>query len=148
MPFFKKKWKVRPAFLLPSAGQESRIPSENREMLLQKYGLGKFLHSKPADFALKCHFLSSWRKLKEMNIFWCHNQNCAWIPTHSSEIFNTRMLLNIYFKTASPIPQKCLISPPNAILFLHGEAFTERGGRLLKVLSRLCIDCCRIIQGI
>ena len=46
---------------------------------------------------------------------------------------NTRMSFNIYFKTVAPLPfsQKCLISPPTAILFLHGKGFTERDGWLL-----------------
>ena len=46
--------------------------------------------------------------------------------------------------TPPPLLQKCFLSPPTAIMFLHWKSFTESGGYLLMALSGLCTDCCRI----
>ena len=57
--------------------------------------------------------------------------NYAWIVSHSSEKFKTRMLLYIYFKTVPPAKMSNLAS--NSILFLHEKTCTD--GRILMAQS-------------
>ena len=83
--------------------------------------------------------------IKQMNNFWCCDRDCALTATHSSEKFNTRMFINIHFKIVSPLPQKRLMSPLTAILFLYWKVLTERVGTLLMLRSGLCVDCYRIM---
>ena len=47
--------------------------------------------------------------LKDLNNFWYRDRDFASVAEHSSENFSTKMLLYIYFKTVSPLPQKHLI---------------------------------------
>ena len=83
-----------------------------------------------------------------MNNFWCPDPDCGSTASHSSEKFNTRMFLNIYFKIVPLLPQKRLISPPTAILFLYEKVLTERIGMLLMAQSGMCVDCYRIMWRI
>ena len=53
-PFLEMKSKL--ALFSLSAGQESRIPAENHEMVLEKDASGKFLHSKTINFVPKMPF--------------------------------------------------------------------------------------------
>ena len=102
----------------------------------------RFCIKTPFCFYLEKHLI------KEVNNFWCRDRDCASTATHSSEKFNTRMFLNIYFKIAPLLPQKCLIWPLTAISFLHEKVLTERVGLLLMTQSELCVDCYRIRWGI
>ena len=106
--------------------------------------------SKNAKFCLQLPFCFFQEKhlIKGVINFWCRDRDCASTATHSPEKFNTRMFLNIYFKIVPLLPQKCLISPLTAILFLHEKVLIERIGVLLMAQSGLCVDCYRVMLGI
>ena len=84
-----------------------------------------------------------------MKYFWFHDCDCVSVAKNSSKKFNTRMPLNIYFKTIPPTHQQGNgILLPTTILFLYVKIFTERGVQVLMVRPGLYIDCCRIMWGI
>ena len=149
-PAFFLKWKISSALFPPSVGQESWIPAENRKMLLEKYASERIPALKNIRFCVKTPFCFYMEKhlIKEVNYLRCRDCDCVLTTTHSSEKFNTRMFLNIYFKILPLLPQKRLISPLTAILFLHEKVLTEKVGVLLMAQSGLCVDCCRVMWGI
>ena len=105
-----------PCSFPPSAGRESWIPAENREMLFDKYSFRKFLHSKTADLGPKHHFVSRWRNIHLKDLY---NFDVA-----TATVF---ILLHIHLKTLTQdcscrftsklfsLPKKRLIQPPTAI---------------------------------
>ena len=141
--------KNKPCPFPPSVGRESMIPAENQKMLLEKYASERIPALKNSRFCVKTPFCFYMEKhlIKEVNNFWCCDRDWASTATHF-EKFNRRMFLNIYFKIVSILPQKRLIPPLTAILFLHDKVLTERVGMLLIAQSRLCVDCYRIMWGI
>ena len=108
LPFFKSQKRVLPFFKSQNCtlpffqGEKAGFLPKIVKCYLKSMHLIKFLLSKTADFVLKHHFvffLMEKHLIKEVNNFWCHNYDCASTAAHSSEKFNTRMFLNIYFKT-------------------------------------------------
>ena len=147
-PALFQKWKIGPAFFQPSVGRESWIPAENRKMLLEKYTSERIPALENSRFWVKMSFCFYMEKhlIKEVNNLWCRDHDSVSTATCSSEKFNSRMFLNIYFKIVPLLPQKCLISPLTAVLFLHEKAFTEKSAQLLMV--QVFVDCCRVMRGI
>ena len=132
---------MNPALFPPSVRWESWIPAKNQKMLLEKFPSERIPALKNSRFCVKTPFCFYMEKhlIKEVNNFWCRDRVST--AAYSSEKFNTRMFLNIYFKIVPLLPQKRLISPLIAILFLHEKVLTERVVVLLVVQSGLCVDC-------
>ena len=116
-------------------------------MLLEKYASERIPALKNSRFWVKTPFCFYMEKhlIKEVNNFWCCDCDCASTATRSSEKFNTRMFLNSYFKIVPLFPQKRLISPLTAILFLHEKVLTERVGMFwwrnhncVSIVTELC----------
>ena len=74
--------------------------------------------AKSADFTTHRHFVSSWKSIyrKRCSVFWWLDQDCALIAAELCVEFNTRILLNIYFRF-SPHPLPLKIADFNTTLF-------------------------------
>ena len=110
-PFSFLEVKSKPNFF--SAISRARKPDFCRKLrnTIWKECFRKIHALKNTRFCAKTPFCFLMEKhlLKNLNNFLCCDHDCASITAHSSENFNTRILIYIYFKTVLLLPQKHLI---------------------------------------